>query len=343
MHFIPRIAVSIPPLHMAIDAAARRRGAAGMDGVDWNRIYWTPPLSPRQAYDLEAGQIQTLGLEPLVSLTDHDDISAPVHLNAIPELAGRVPISVEWTFPFAGTFFHVGIHNLPPVQAHELWTHMEAATQSENQAILLERLQDVAHLDGTLIVLNHPLWDEKGVGGAKHRMALSALLRKAAQWIDALEWNGFRPRAENEQVLALGIEADLPVVAGGDRHGLEPNSCLNVTGSAEFPDFAAEIRRERRSEMLLLPHHFECGTMRVVHHLWEILRDDPSHGLGWRRWDERMFFRDKQGVTRSLRAHWGNRPPSIVWLFVNLVHLMKHEPARYALRAAASLREESGS
>ena len=98
MLFIPRIASAIPLLRASIDFAARRRGCeSGMDGVDWGRVFWTPPLAPRQAFELEANQLSRLGLAPLVSLTDHDDISAPVHLNALPELAGHVPISVEWS------------------------------------------------------------------------------------------------------------------------------------------------------------------------------------------------------------------------------------------------------
>jgi hypothetical protein len=41
---------------------------------NFNKIYWTPPLSPREAYELESRQIEEkLGCSALVSLTDHDD------------------------------------------------------------------------------------------------------------------------------------------------------------------------------------------------------------------------------------------------------------------------------
>ena len=44
---------------------------------NFNRIYWTPPLSPREAYELESKQIEgQLGRRALVSLSDHDNVAA---------------------------------------------------------------------------------------------------------------------------------------------------------------------------------------------------------------------------------------------------------------------------
>jgi hypothetical protein len=60
--------------------------------VDFRRIYWTPPLSAREAFRLEARQIEEkLGLAPLVSLTDHDNIEAGLHLSMLQETAPRLP------------------------------------------------------------------------------------------------------------------------------------------------------------------------------------------------------------------------------------------------------------
>src|ERR1700726_2197641 len=40
---------------------------------DFRQMFWTPPLSPREALDLEQQQVERfLGLRALVSLTDHD-------------------------------------------------------------------------------------------------------------------------------------------------------------------------------------------------------------------------------------------------------------------------------
>ena len=48
----------------------------------------------------------------LVSITDHDDIQAPMLLRSVPS-SRHIPVSVEWTVPFGTTAFHLGIHNLP--------------------------------------------------------------------------------------------------------------------------------------------------------------------------------------------------------------------------------------
>ncbi len=67
---------------------------------DYARSYWTPPLTPRLAFDLESRQIEDrLQLSALVSITDHDDINAPMLLRTVPS-ARHIPVSVEWTVPF---------------------------------------------------------------------------------------------------------------------------------------------------------------------------------------------------------------------------------------------------
>ena len=54
-----------------------------------------------------------LGLAPPVSLTDHDGIEAPITLRIL-DTFRDLPVSVEWTVPFKETFFHLGVHDLPP-------------------------------------------------------------------------------------------------------------------------------------------------------------------------------------------------------------------------------------
>src|SRR5438067_2223385 len=80
---------------------------------DYARSYWTPPLTPRLAFDLERRQIEEkLQLSALVSLTDHDDIQAPMLLRTV-AASRHIPVSVAWTVPFGETAFHLGVHNLP--------------------------------------------------------------------------------------------------------------------------------------------------------------------------------------------------------------------------------------
>jgi hypothetical protein len=92
----------------------QRRSASGdpLGRIELTDAFWTPPLSPRQAYRLEQRQIETqLQLPGLVSLTDHDNIRAGALLRVLNEFR-QAPIGTEWSVPFGPTFFHVGVHNL---------------------------------------------------------------------------------------------------------------------------------------------------------------------------------------------------------------------------------------
>src|SRR5947209_2367519 len=87
--------------------------------VNYAAAYWTPPMTPRLAFDLESRQIEELGLGPLVSLSDHDNIQAPMLLRTVPS-ARHIPVSVEWSAPYGGVQdFHIGVHNLPSARAAE--------------------------------------------------------------------------------------------------------------------------------------------------------------------------------------------------------------------------------
>ncbi len=96
--------------------------------MNYAASYWTPPMTPKLAFDLESGQIEKLGLHSMVSITDHDTIAAPMLLRTIPS-ARRIPVSVEWSVPYGGVQdFHLGVHNLPSapregVDAHACGLH----------------------------------------------------------------------------------------------------------------------------------------------------------------------------------------------------------------------------
>src|SRR3982074_2189258 len=70
---------------------------------DYARSYWTPPLTPSLAFDLERRQIENhLQLPGLASIPAHDDITAPLLLRSVPP-PRHIPVSVEWTVPFGQT------------------------------------------------------------------------------------------------------------------------------------------------------------------------------------------------------------------------------------------------
>lgn len=147
----------------------------------------TPPLSPRQAVQLEQEQIhRQLQLPALVSLADHDNIRASTTLRVI-DRHQNVPISVEWTVPWGCTFFHIGVHNLPAEDAHTVMEDLHAFTARPSIAALPRLLDCLNESRDVLLVLNHPLWDEKGVGPTAHEGELVRLLDLVGGRIHALE------------------------------------------------------------------------------------------------------------------------------------------------------------
>ena len=160
--------------------------------VNYAASYWTPPLTPRLAFDLESNQIaNALQVQPLVSITDHDDIQAPMLLRTVAS-ARHIPVSVEWTTPYGDDqAFHLGIHNLPS-DAGTLWMERFAAfTAQPSNARLTEMLSALHDLPNVLIVFNHPLWDLYKIGDALHQKRVDEFLTQNGEFVHALELNGF--------------------------------------------------------------------------------------------------------------------------------------------------------
>ena len=133
--------------------------------------YWTPPLTPRLAFDLESRQIEDrLQLSALVSITDHDNINAPMLLRTVPS-ARHIPVSVEWTVPFYESAFHIGVHNLPSAQGSSGWSVSTCLLLSRSQSAppaFCEILAELHEIHQVLIVFNHPIWDLYRVGRQRH-------------------------------------------------------------------------------------------------------------------------------------------------------------------------------
>ena len=332
LDFIYRIAKHCAPANWAL-----RRGEARyqfLHGIplDLSRAWWTPPLAPRDANSVEADQIRAIGLAPIVSLTDHDEIEAPMSLRAI-EVCRNTPISVEWTVPFRNTFFHLGVHNIPPDRARATMDRLRAFTASPREGDLQEMLAGLHAEPGTLTIFNHPLWDETGVGGQSHREAVAALLSKYGEYLHAIELNGLRPWQENTSVIRLARDWAKPVISGGDRHALEPNATLNLTNACDFAEFADEVR-SGWSDVLVTSHYRTSHATRIFHNIVDVLRTYQNHRLGWADWSDRVFYTLADGTVASLAQLWGNRPPLAVGIFTGFMHLAGQPTLRHALRAA---------
>jgi hypothetical protein len=309
--------------------------------VDFRAIYWTPPLSPREAFELERRQVdEKLGLQALVSLSDHDNIEAGLRLQML-ESTSRAPVAVEWTVPYDQTVLHLGVHNLPVMRA-KLWME-ELARFSANPRteVLRQLLHELNAEPSVLLILNHPYWDVESLGPDQHRDSLAIFLQKYGHLLHALELNGLRSRSENEQVLKLGKTVDLPVVSGGDRHGCEPNAVLNLTAATTFSEFVAEIRRERRSHVVLMPQYFEPRRHRLLESAWHALSDAPGE-FGRAHWMTRVFIPGADGSPHPLSDFTGTRFQRVVDIFRRIMAFLVSPKVRPAVRLALFGNEEGG-
>lgn len=325
---------------------ALRRGAAWYQahhGVPFelSRLWWTPPLSAYQAWGLETRQIREhFGMNSLVSLSDHDDIEAPMSLQHREECR-PMPISVEWTVPFSGTYFHIGVHNLPVDRARALMANLAAYTHGASRVTLHEILETVTSYRDTLIIFNHANWDESNVGEENHMAAVRRFACAYQPFLHAFELNGTRSWARNREIFALAREFGKPLIGGGDRHGKEPNTILNLTNAATFSELAEEVR-DGFSDVLITNQYTEPYCLRILQSLEDVLGEQDDHVYGWRRWCDRAFYRCDDGVTRSLCQAWGDNPAAVRWLGHG-IGLLWNPQFKSAYRMALARREEAAS
>ena len=339
LSFITNMARKIPPLFWLIKKYEIQAKEKSGVRVDLDGGYWTPPLPPLAAFELERNQIESaLGMRALVSLTDHDNIEAPMLLRVIPE-SQLTPVSLEWSVPFRGCEFHLGLHNLPATQAPEIVAQLNAFTASPQQEALHDLLAMLDKIPDVLIVLNHPLWDMVGAGRQHHRIALNAFVAEFSAYLHAFELGGLRPWEENREVVQFAQGWNQLVIAGGDRHGCEPSAVISLTEAESFSEFVYQVRKERRSHVLFLPQYREPLPLRYALNLLDVLRDYPDYRAGLRRWDERVFHADPAGDFRPLGQMW-SKPPGFISSFVKAVHFLESAPVRKVLRLALGTQPE---
>ena len=267
---------------------------------DYSKGYWTSPVSPAMARAIEAKQIEDLGLAPLLSFTDHDS------LEATPELQGN-PISLEWTAPYKGAIFHIGVHNLPAAEKDAILDNLRAYTAAPDHDALGGILADLAALPDTLIVFNHPLSDQGRIGFEIHESRVREFLDRHRASLHALEVNAMQTWDMNRRVAAMAEKAKLPVVSGGDRHGFEPNGAINLTNARTFAEFAREVREEKKSDVLFMPQMRRSLNLRYAENVKAIMEDYPELP-GRRSWYDRVFYTFPDGTTRPFINLMDGRP-----------------------------------
>jgi hypothetical protein len=296
--------------------------------LDFGEWYWRPPVTPDGVIDSEQTQAaQRLDLPGLVSLTDHDTIGGPRALRE----NGRddVPLSVEWSVPFEGCLFHLGVHGISPASIDGITDGFQAYTAGPSTGSpgrLGELLDALSECPETIVVFNHPCWDLAKVGQLRHDSTLLAFLRRYHDRIHALELNGYRDWAENRLVLPIAKGFGIPVVAGGDRHGLAPNTMVNLTRASEWAAFVHELRIERVSHSVVFPEYRDPFVGRIFQSAADILRPHHEHHRGQTTWSERVFI-TMNGHEHSVASMWEREP---LWLRITiaLTRLLASKPVR---------------
>ena len=299
------------------------------------RMWWTSPWSPGQALRIE-GSDRGTGLKALVSISDHDNIEAPLQLQMIADNRDA-PISVEWTTPFEKTYFHIGVHNMHPRWAVEMMQRMADRTAHPDRAGLREIFHELASHPDVLIIFNHPYWDQPWLGAEYHDKAMRAFIAEYKPYLHALEINGLRSWTENRKVLKLARQLGMPLISGGDRHGREPNATLNLTNAATFAEFVEEVRGGARSPILVMPQFHDPLVLRVIQSMADILADHPEHANGKVRWSERVYRHCEDDTIKPFTEFFENGEPYAMRRVINGAHLLTSPRLRPAwMRMAES-------
>ena len=227
----------------------------------------------------------------------------------------------------------MGVHNLDPSLAISFMQEFARFTRKPETYVLGQLLEALEADFSVLVVLNHPLWDMAGVGRAQLTAQLRQFLRAYGRPIHALEINGLRSWQENMSAVSLAGEFGHPVVAGGDRHGQEPNAVINLTRAKTFAEFAAGIRVERSSDIAVLPQYQEPLAFRHLLCAWDAVREHPEFA-GRQSWVARVFVVCDDGVERPLSALWTKRTPGWIDPCLNVIGVLASPPVRTAARLA---------
>ena len=334
LDFLANFGNQYPVIRPLLSRLERRSEQMHGVRVNYAASYWTPPMTPKLAFDLESLQIEKLNVAPMVSLTDHDNIEAPMLLRTVPS-ARQIPVSVEWTVPCGEQSFHLGVHNLPSARAREWMATLAEYTANPGDARLSEILIALNEEPNVLVVFNHPLWDLYLIGIERHEFMVGAFLQKHGAHLHALELNGLRNWDENRAVRRLAEKWNMLLISGGDRHGVEPNANINLTNASSFTGFVHEIRREKKSDILFMPQYAEPWKHRILQSTIDAVRPYPEFPQGSRTWDERVYHPDENGVARPLSELWpgGTAPWMMQWCILG-VQLMGRGLVSGGLRIA---------
>lgn len=125
------------------------------------------------------------------------------------------------------------------------------------------------------------------------------------------------------------------MVAGGDRHGLEPNAILNLTRGTTLVKFVHEVRYGRRSHMVYMPQFQQSRFLRILHMVTDVVRDYPDNFEGPRTFADRIFYRTPDSAHLvSFSSIYGQHSLSPVKHFLTAMQMVDRRPPSAILTSA---------
>jgi hypothetical protein len=166
---------------------------------------------------------------------------------------------------------------------------------------------------------------------------LRSFLAQYGQWIHALEVNGYRSWRENKRVIGAAKDLDLVIVSGGDRHGCDANAVLNLTESETLAGFIEEVRRDKRSEIILMPEYIEPLLARQLKGFADVVRHYADFPLGQQNWHDRVFFDLRGEDVQPLSHYWPQKgAPKVAKRVVGCLCALGSHPVEPFLRRVLS-------
>ncbi len=254
-----------------------------------------PPMDsaddPQAGLRLERTQIESLNLNAMVSITDHDTIQAPSSAHGSQRKANSCFPGVERALRRA--VFPRWIITCPAPMA-EMGGDPRRTLRRSPRRPAHEILSALNEKPNVLVIFNHPMWDLYLIGKEKH-ILVNEFLQKQGQFLHAMELNGLRHWEENREVRHLAEKWNMLLVSGGDRHGVGANANINLT-NARALQRVHEIRRERK--LLFMPQNASGSTGSCSR------RSMPSAIIRvparFAELDQRVYHPDRNGVVRPL-------------------------------------------
>lgn len=224
------------PLRPVVQSAF---GLEWVPDLNYAELLYHPPFAPEDVLRIESEAAKRLGFDHVhLAITDHNEVAGSVELREHRPLDGSgIALGEELSIRFGGRLLHLGITGLPEDGIAATHRTLRAATDEGRLDDVFETLAAT----GCLVVLNHPLisWAH----GNESERLVQELLKRYGWAIHALEYNGMRPRAENDRVLELARQVGKPVVGGGDSHLLLASSTLcGSPGAGSFAEFMEEVK-----------------------------------------------------------------------------------------------------